>query len=558
MEALSTTTESRIRVIPADPTQMSTLLSRVPDEIQIKVAAYCRVSTDNREQESSYEAQVDYFNHYISGHSNWELVSIYADPGISGKSTKRPEFQRMMKDAREGKIDRILAKSVSRFARNTLDCVACCRELRELGIGVYFEKESIDTMDPSSNLTLTIMASLAEEESRSISSNTKWGMRKKQRDGTYRMNVENLYGFTIDENKNISINEDEAWIVRRIFTDYASGMSCGAIAKSFNDEYITSKFGGGKWHQNTVRNILQNEKYMGDMRMMKTYRPDFLSRPRKNNGEVEAYYIENHHPAIIEPYYFKMVQYLIKKSRQAGVIAVAPKYSGCSDRNALGGRIFCGDCGSVYQRKFQTQKLGAVKAWVCIRHRDEKDCPCIAIKETVILNAVREAMTSMIGDKEKQMEICQAYVRKIRKLTFEKEEYYKGKIEELKGKIDALSQRTEDFEDRVFNAKLEEIRMEIAAVKAERDRVIPPCHFRRLKADRALEMSDFLNGLEEVNDENVMEVISKMIDRIVVIDNDMPGESVNINFYNGETINVKLVNKKKRKCKHRICYREEA
>lgn len=554
MDNLTTSRTPTMRVIPA--TGMAETLARLPEGTRIKVAAYCRVSTDNREQESSYEAQVEYFQKHIANHQGWEFAGIYADPGISGKSIKRPQFQMMMKDAREGKINRILAKSVSRFARNTLDCVACCRELKEMGIGVYFEKEGIDTMDPNSSFVLTLMASLAEEESRSISTNTKWGTRKRYKEGKVNLNAYQLWGYYFDENGEVKINEEEAKVVRKIFHDYAGGMTLSAIADEMMDLRIKTITGKDVWNFGTVKGILTNERYMGDMRLQKSFKPDFLSRARKNNGEVEGYYISNHHPAIIEPDFFRMVQYMLKKDLQMKRIPVpGTKYS--LGRNVLSGKLFCGDCGSNYVRKNQDNKNGAVRTWVCSRHRLQKDCPAIPIRESVIFNAVDEALRAVLSDKKFHIQACLDYANKVYYSVYEKESFYREKLEKLDEQLDELSENTTDYESGFFLAQLEGIRNEIAAVKEERDRVIPSYHVRRLKADKAKEMIEHLNSMEILPAEKLVEAISKMVDKIIVIDNDLDTESLNVLLFNGEGLNVKLVNPKKRRCKHKICPRSE-
>lgn len=228
---------------------------------KLRVAAYARISTDHEEQESSYVAQVDYFTKLICGCEDWELAGIFADPDLSGKNVKRKEFQHMMAECDAGRIDKIITKSVSRFARNTLDCVQTARRLKEKGIGIYFEKENLDTLKESSEFVLTIMASLAEEESRSISNNIRWSVKKRFEKGNLIMNTARFLGYTKDEDGTLRILPDQAMIVRRIYEEFLDGYSLTEIADGLMADGIQSPAGKETWYPTTVRSILQNEKY---------------------------------------------------------------------------------------------------------------------------------------------------------------------------------------------------------------------------------------------------------------------------------------------------------
>ena len=258
-----------ITVIPAKKVQTN-VLHQVRKKI--KVAAYCRVSTDQEEQLSSYENQVNYYREFISKHEEYELVDIYADEGISATNTKkRDAFNRLIQDCRAGKVDRILVKSISRFARNTLDCIKYVRELKELGVGVTFEKENIDSLDSKGEVLLTILSSLAQDESRSISENATWGIRKKFERGEVRVNTTKFMGYDKDENGRLIINPGQAETVKFIYEKFLEGYSPESIAKYLNDNEIPGWTGKANWYPSAIQKMLQNEKYKGDALLQKTF-----------------------------------------------------------------------------------------------------------------------------------------------------------------------------------------------------------------------------------------------------------------------------------------------
>src|SRR5574344_1939533 len=315
----------KVTTIPALLNKQST--NQVGIVKKRRVAAYARVSTDHDDQFTSYEAQIDYYTNYIRSRDDWEFVNVYTDEGITGTSTKHREgFKRMVADALDGKIDLIVTKSVSRFARNTVDSLTTIRQLKEKGIEVYFEKENIWTFDGKGELLLTIMSSLAQEESRSISENVKWGHRKRFADGKVTVPFGHFLGYKRGEDGNLVIDEEQAVIVKRIYREYLSGSTAVAIAKGLTNDGIETPGHKQKWHASTVRSILTNEKYKGEALLQKYYTPDFLTKKQKvNNGEIQQYYVENNHPAIIEPEIFEMVR--IEKDRKV-IYQCNRKYAG--------------------------------------------------------------------------------------------------------------------------------------------------------------------------------------------------------------------------------------
>ena len=268
-----------------------------------KVAAYARVSTDNEEQISSYEAQVDYYTRYIKSKNDWEFIEVYTDEGISATNTKKRDgFNRMIKDALEKKIDLIVTKSVSRFARNTVDTLTTVRKLKEKGVEIYFEKENIYTLDSKGELLITIMSSLAQEESRSISENVKWGQRKRFADGKVSLPYKQFLGYEKGEDGFPKLIEEEAKIVKLIYILFLEGKTMSAIAKYLTNEKIPTPARKTIWTASTIKSILTNEKYKGDALLQKCYTIDFLTKKRKKNeGEIPQYYVKNSHQAIISP-----------------------------------------------------------------------------------------------------------------------------------------------------------------------------------------------------------------------------------------------------------------
>lgn len=277
---------------------------------QKKTAGYARVSTDSEEQQTSYEAQVDYYTNYIKNNPEWEFVGVYTDEGISATGTKhRDGFNQMIQDALDGKIDLIVTKSVSRFARNTVDSLTTVRKLKEKGVEVYFQKENIYTLDSKGELLITIMSSLAQEESRSISENVTWGQRKRFADGKVSIAYSSFLGYQKGEDGQMEIVPEEAEIVRLIYRMFMQGKTPYAIAKYLMEKKIPTPTGKQRWQHRTIENILTNEKYKGDARLQKCYTVDFLSKKRKvNEGEVPQYYVEGSHDAIIAPAEWQMVQ----------------------------------------------------------------------------------------------------------------------------------------------------------------------------------------------------------------------------------------------------------
>ena len=306
-----------------------------------RIAAYCRVSSSSEEQLHSYAAQVKYYTETLTADESNTLFGIYADEGISGTSAKkRPQFMEMIEDCRAGKIDAILTKSVSRFGRNTVDTLIYTRELKALGIDVYFEKENLHSISSDGELLLTLMAAFAESESQSMSENIKWGKRRRYAKGdTNSIPVHNIYGFDRDGNGNIIVIEDEAKTVRRIFREFINGCSCSGIADELSADAIPTPHSSMKWSTAVIINILKNEKYCGDCLFQKKYVVSPITKQQiVNRGELPQYMIEDQFPRIVDKQLWTLVQ--LERSR---------RQKNCKDMPSpdypFRGKIFCATCG---------------------------------------------------------------------------------------------------------------------------------------------------------------------------------------------------------------------
>lgn len=334
---------AKVTTIPATISRFTA--TPINEKKKRRTAAYARVSTDSEEQLTSYSAQVDYYTNYIKSRDDWEFVSVYTDEGITGTNTKHREgFKRMVADALAGKIDLIVTKSVSRFARNTVDSLTTVRQLKEKGVEIYFEKENIWTLDSKGELLITIMSSLAQEESRSISENCTWGQRKRFADGKVTVPFKRFLGYDRGPDGNLVLNKDEAVIIRRIYSMFLQGMTPHGIAARLTADGIKSPGGKDKWNAGAVRSILTNEKYKGDALLQKSYTVDFLTKKKKvNEGEIPQYYVEGNHEAIIQPEVFELVQQELERRKSS-----RGRHSGV---HLFSGKIRCGQCGEWYGSK---------------------------------------------------------------------------------------------------------------------------------------------------------------------------------------------------------------
>lgn len=458
----ATVKKKNISLIPSRPEYDRSIK---PQFKALRVAAYCRVSTTLEQQETSYEAQVSYYTEKIKSNPNWKLAGIYADDGKSATNTKkRDDFNAMIEDCMAGKIDMIITKSVSRFARNTVDSLQNIRKLKEKNVAVFFEKEGVNTLESTGELLITILSSQAQEESRNLSENTRWGLVRRFENGIVSVNHNKFLGYTKDKNGELVIVPEEAELVRRIFRLYLEGNSIIQITKILESEGIKTVTGRTKWCPGVIDKMLSNEKYMGDVLQQKTYTIDFLTKKRvKNNGIVPQYYIEDDHEAIIPKELFYQVQE--EKARRASLnkSAVTRKEkkekSKYSSKFALTDIMVCKECGQPYRRQVWSKYGQKTAVWRCENRlkngtRNCKHSP--TFKEDILHEAIMTAINSVV---ENRGEFVGAFRENVIRVigsysTKNVPTEYDGQIEKLQGEMLALIEEnarkgsiTEDFDE---------------------------------------------------------------------------------------------------------------
>ena len=358
------------------------------------MAAYCRVSTDQYEQLESLETQRSHYDEYIRAHKDWELVNVYYDEGISGtRADTRPGLQRLMADCRLRRIDMVLTKSISRFARNTLDCLKHIRALKAQNIPVYFEKESINTLDAKGEVLLTIMVSLAQQESQSLSQNIKLGLQYRYQHGKVQVNHNRFLGYTKDAEGNLIIDPQQAEIVKRIYREYQEGYSMDKIKAGLERDGIPTGAGKTTWHTSAINKILRNEKYIGDALLQKTYTTDFLNKTRvKNNGIVPQYYVEgNHEPIIPKNIFLKVQDELV---RRITCVTANGRKCGFSSRHAFSQIVFCSECGENFHRTQWNNRGKKSVVWRCLTRLYPKMTELVRHARTVKEDELKAACLS--------------------------------------------------------------------------------------------------------------------------------------------------------------------
>lgn len=385
------------RIIKLEGTKIRTFIRK-------RVAAYARVSSDKDAQLHSLSAQVSYYNSYIGSLEDWEFAGVYADEALTGTKDNRPEFQRMLADCRNGKIDMIVTKSITRFARNTVTLLATIRELRDLGIDVYFEKENIHTLSADGELMITLLAAYAQEESYNVSENQKWRIRRMFEQG--RPNTGRMLGYRLKDGV-LQIVPEEAEIVKMIFNDYLSGMGRNAIMKKLIRMGVPT-LSGGQWRENTLLQILTNEKYTGDMLLQKTYSVDHLTKKQMiNRGERRRYYIENSHEPIIDKETFAKVQQEL--ARQAEKFQPNAPFSG---EYPFTGLIRCGFCGGYFRRKIANAGSKYAKpVWICNTFNTYGKDVCSA--QQIPENMLMEKTSKVLGTADWDRETLLSYISEI-------------------------------------------------------------------------------------------------------------------------------------------------
>lgn len=472
-----------VRVIPPSehtPTSVAT------QPRLVRTAAYCRVSTTNDAQETSYEAQRSHYVSYIVANPSWTLAGVYADEGITGTQAKRrPEFQRMIRACKAGHIDQIITKSISRFARNTLDCLNYIRELKALGIPVIFEKESINTMDSSGEVLLTILASIAQQESASISANVRMGIEYRFQEGHGRIKYSTFLGYTRDsEPGTYRIVPQEAQVVRRIYQEYLSGFGPHQIANRLQQDGIRAPAGGVAWYASTINSILRNEKYCGDLLMQKYCTVDFLThKVVRNEDQRPQYFVERDHEPIVPKTVFYQVQ---EEARHRAGLAIDPSKARYGDRIALTGRLVCSECGGVLRR--HAHKNGHLTDWRCVNRNScanaggQHRCASRIVKE----RAVQEAVVRAFNELPYRTEELQRAYEQTSRGDLQRIDASLRELEELQAKLERQQTRPD-------TKRLQEVQQQKDALHTERARYANEA----LNARRLLELVAYVASQRE-------------------------------------------------------------
>ena len=509
-----------------------------------KVAAFARVCTDLEVQHCSYEAQVDYYTSYIQGRDDWEFVSVYADEGITGCNTKKRDgFNSMVEDALAGKIDLIITKSLSRFARNTVDCLETVRLLKANGIGVYFEKENINTLTESSEFLITLFSGFAQAESESLSKNVAWGWRKSAEAGNVYFQYKRMLGYRKGTDGQPEIVPEEAKIIRRIYRRYLAGCSLGQIKQELEQDNIPTAQKVERWSSAVIHNILTNEKYMGDALLQKTYITDCISKKvKKNMGERPMYYVENNHPAIIPRETFDQVQKeMTRRSSKRKVLQKSGKtelgkYSG---KYALTELLVCGECGSPYKRVTWARNGKKRIVWRCVSRLEFGTKYCHnspTLDESRLHNAILAAMNEYAAIRQEVCPDVLAMVEEAKRAMSQAG----AMLLELKKRMDEVSQEQSDVLDRLLanmadaelNARMKALTDEKEALKAQILKVQQKEVSMAEQAAKRQQMWDSLKecsaGYTEFDDEFVRQIIRK----ITVED----AETIHVHFRDSDVV----------------------
>lgn len=486
---------AKVRVIPA--TKSIHTGESIEQRKKRRVAGYARVSTDSDEQLTSYEAQVDYYTNYISRNPDWMFAGVYTDEGISGLNTRHREgFNRMIADALAGNIDLIVTKSVSRFARNTVDSLTTIRDLKSHGVEVYFEKENIWTFDGKGELLISIMSSLAQEESRSISDNVTWGQRKRFADGKVNMPYGQFLGYRKGPDGLPEIDPEEAETVRFIYRLFMGGKTVNAIAKILTEAGVPTPRKKARWQDKTVESILTNEKYSGDAVLQKSFTVDFLSKKmKKNEGEVPQYVVTDSHPAIIDRREWEYVQAEMAKRKAKG-----------RHQNSLSpfsARIYCGECGGLYGSKVwhSMDKYRRV-VWRCNgKYERQTGCSTPHLSEKEIESLFMSAISKLHDQRTTLIADCEAVMAMLADNADNETEWKRIETEQktVEALADALirenAARPMDQND--YNARYDGYRREHDVLRGKLEKLSG----KKEKRQRQIKVLDrFISDLREMRD----------------------------------------------------------
>lgn len=519
--------KKNISIIPAKPAYDRSIR---PQMRNLRVAAYCRVSSLMEQQESSYEAQVQYYTEKIQSTPNWKLVGIYADDGKSGTNTKkRLDFHAMVDDCMAGKIDMVLTKSVSRFARNTVDSLTTIRKLKEKNIAVVFEKEGINTLEASGELLITILSSQAQEESRNISENCRWGIVRRFEAGKVIVNHSKFLGYTKDKDGNLIIEPEEAKLVRRIFCLYLEGNSSYKIKEILEADGIKTVTGNSVWQAAVIDKMLVNEKYMGDALLQKTYTVDFLTKKKViNQGIVPQYYIEDDHEAIIPKELFYKVQE--EKTRRSGIYRASirkkrgqekSKYSG---KYALSNLMICAECGQPYRRQVWSKNGQKWAVWRCdnrLKHGSERCKNSPTLKEKILHEAIMAAIGKVAEDNG---EFVQAFRENVIRVIgshgggtepTEFDERIRDLEAELMNLIESCAQG--DCSEEAFDREYKKITEELKTLRRERGQASREKQLADAYEQRAEEVDRYMKHSNWMSREFDDDLVWRLIQTVKVI-----------------------------------------
>lgn len=483
--------------------------------IKRRVCAYARVSTDNNEQKTSYAAQIDEYTTKINNNDKWEFCGMYADEGISGTSTKRRvEFNRMISDAKNGKLDLILVKSISRFARNTVDCLQHIRELKSYGVEVFFEKDNLWSFDNNTEVILTMLATFAQEEARSISENVKWSVRKRFRDGVPIINHSRLLGYTKDKKGgNLVIVPEEAETVKLIFSLYTKGIGPQEICKRLMGKGLKTGANKTIWRQATVIKILKNEKYVGDLEQQKTITLDFLSHRKVRNIDIAPkYYSKDNHEAIIDRKTFELAQHIIKDraNSKMGANKDSTKYN---NRYPLSSMVVCAHCGRSLKRRYWNYGTPAQKVMLqCGGYLEGKgNCDAKALTNDAVERTTAHVIDSLFMQDTSFIDLLfritnnAISVGAAEDVLIEKRELIIAIENEIESLID-LHLKTPIPQD-VFNRKLSEVNDRLIIAKNE----LKKMEDSFIKGHEAKERLDTINKILKENKDGIKVITNNLI-----------------------------------------------
>ena len=491
--------------------KLTIIPANTPEVIKLRVAAYCRVSTDSKDQLNSFTAQYAYYTSLISNQENWTLVDIYADEGITGTSAeKREDFRRLIEDCRRGLIDKVYTKSISRFARNTKDCLEVTRELKTMGIGVVFEEQHIDTSIVSGEMLTAVFAACAQAESESISKNMRWSYQKRMQSGNY-ITQKYPFGYRLKGNELI-VDEREACVVKLVFYRYLSGWNIEEIAKEITQLGVKTRDGLDTWGRATIRYILHNEKYIGDTLHQKKYTTDiFPFEKRINEGEKTQYYITDTHPPIIDRTTFAMAQLLYKSKRPSITGRAKHQYDFTKG-------IYCGDCNTCFKR---TVNRGTAY-WVCNCHNSGGDCTMRPVAEKEIYAAFLRLYYKL---KHKGVEILAAMVEDLN-VVRERQMLWSSDIIEVNKRISSITSQSHKLtllnqqgavDSDIFISKSNQLAEQLRNAKREKERLLQKQDDDILRKTR--EIIEVLQCGPDFLDSFDAELFHELIDQIIVESN---------------------------------------